>query len=681
MRLFSPRLKARRTPLFVAGALLAAATALTLPAALCAQAGDVATAAVAPFQDLTEHPSALLATKAMDAAALALADSKEYLVTPAREVDRELRGLNLKGALSTTEAVRLGKRLDVNSVCLGQIMAASVDPKTGKANIRLQIMMVDVEAAELLDGATVTIETKAIPGWSGTEADVLNDALRQASEAAVARMLATRVRRGTIEAVLPSGVAEVNLGSQDGAVPGLKMVVLRPVYLRELETVTLRKIGYVEIGRSQPDMCYADPLNNVAPRTGDYVVRVYQPFTEVKAKVAKQNRTQFFWGIVAVALVAGFAGIATGGNEGTPPPTPVSYLYQNQSGATPLIRVQFAKDRDKAFGHLLYRGPTRFFPADPYWLVEVDTRGMGQGSILAMDDQPAAYAQKDKTITVTYRDETGDWTTEDVDITYMHPELQAGTTYYHRIQRVTKPQFPPGTNPPINTGGGTERVFQGPEDNTITQGGDFPMLSQASDPTGPVTYITPVQLVSPPESAAPQGSSIIFEWSPTPGADEYMVEVFDASHATGVGQPIFRRSGIRARGATTISTTWNPATGDLAPDSYYYWRVGARQSTEVGSRGQGIPRVSSGSTEATGWVLSSWRSFATVNWPPGPVGGTSAAAGDATPDAGNPVAAKTGRQATAGKARPSKATQSPRSAGAARRAQGSGWQPAPGVGQ
>ncbi|MBM3498628.1 MAG: hypothetical protein FJX74_08135, partial [Armatimonadetes bacterium] len=375
MRSFSPRLQTPRLPLIVSWALVTAMVLAALPAALWAQAGDVATTAVVRFDDRTGRNSELLEVKATDAVALALSDSREFLVTPAREVDREVKALALTPPLSTVEAVRLGKRLDVDSVCYGDIISAAVDTRTGKGEVQLQVMMLDVEAAEVLDGATVAVATKPVPGWSGTEADILNEALREAAEEAVARTLATRVQRGTIEAVLPSGTAEINLGSQDGAAAGMKLVVMRPVYLKELETVTLRKIGYLEVSRIQPDICYADPIKDVAPRTGDYVLRVYQPHAVVQAEAAKQDRMKFLWGLGTIAILGALVGIATGTNEGTQPLTPISYLHQDAMGDVPKIRLDLA-EWDKAFGHLLFRGPSRNFPADPYWLVEVFTRGM-----------------------------------------------------------------------------------------------------------------------------------------------------------------------------------------------------------------------------------------------------------------------------------------------------------------
>jgi hypothetical protein len=451
-------------------------------------------------------------------------------------------------------------------------------------------------------------------------------------------MLATRVRRGTIEAVLPTGTCEINMGSQDGAQEGMKLVVLRPVYLKELETVTLRKIGYLEIGRMQPDMCYADPKGSVAPRTGDYVVRVYEPHGIVVDKAQKQDRTKFVWGLASLALLGALAGIATGGNEGTKPPTPISYLYQDSVGQRPSIRVQFLGDLDRAFGHLLFRGPTRYFSAEPYYLVAVSSRGMGQESIRAMEDTPDYRAQQDVTITVTFRDESGDYTTETIDCTFMHPQLDPGSTYYHRIQRATKPQFPPGTNPPIGSTGGTDQVAQapGPDENVIDQSGDFPMLSQATDPAGPVTYIDPPTLANQPPVGVPQNAaSIDFEWATVTGADDYMLEVYDAN-----GTVLLRRTGIRPT-PPTIRETWNPAAGDLAGNTTYYWRVGARKKTEVGARGQGIPQCGFGANLQLGYVLSFDQSFVTAPTPPGPVGETTPVGGSGK------VAAKPGKRANA----------------------------------
>jgi hypothetical protein len=209
-----------------------------------------------------------------------------------------------------------------------------------------------------------------------------------------------------------------------------------------------------------------------------------------------------------------------------------------------------------------------------------------------------------------------------VECTWTHPALTPGETYFHKVRLVTKPQFPPGTNPPLSGTGGTENVFQNP-DNTITQGGDFPMISRPTREVGPVTYILSPQLKSPPENPLPQNpASITFEWEPTTGADEYCVQVFPASDPNGVGQPIFQRAGIRGQGSGTISETWLPATGDLQPNSLYYWRVGARKSTELLGRGQGMPRVGFGSTQVLGYVFSVMRSFPTPDFPPNPTGST-----------------------------------------------------------
>ncbi len=596
--------------------LLSACLLAALPAALFAQGRDVATTAVITFRDRSGRQSRLLEEKATDAVVLALADCKEFLVTPAADVERELRALALTPPLSITQAVRLGRRMDVTSVTTGEILQATVNQATGSAAVRLQIQMVDVAAEEVLDGAVAAMTTPSRPGWQGTEADILNEALRQAAEQTVARMLATRVRRGTIEAVVSSGNCEINLGAQDGVKPGMKMVVMRPLYIRDLEKVVLRNIGRVEVAEAQADICYATPHANVAPRTGDLVLRVYEPESQMIKLQAKKRGKDFLIVAVAAALGAAIVSIAAGGNVNSPGAAIISYLNQSGMGATSVIRVQYTRP-DKANGHLLFRGEYAGFPPDAPYLVEVSAPPNGEETLSFMDDVPQSIAQQSRTITVAFVDESGEWATETVDVTWTHPALAQGQPYFHRIRRVTKPKLPPGSNPPVATGG--NHIAQDPT-NVITQSSQFPMISQPTNLAGPVTYIIPSQLVLPPVSGPPQNPNgpIDFEWAPTLGADDYMLELFPVTDPSGLGQPAYRRTGIRPVGSGNITFSLTPVPGDLAPNSVYFWRVGARNSLEATDRpkGQGIPRVGFGQNTIRGYVLSEMRSFQTAPSPP-----------------------------------------------------------------
>ncbi len=609
----------------IAVAVLVVIALAAIPVLALAQTRDVTTTAVVTFTDKTmrNSPGGLLEAKATDAVALALQDSREFLVTAARDVELELRNLGISPPLSNSQAVRLGRRLDVDSVAVGDVLAASVDDRTGKASVRMELRLIDVAAEEALDGAVADISTSGLPGWRGMEADALNEALRQAADTVVDSMLSTRVRRGTVEMVLPSGVCEIGLGSQDGVKRGMKMVVMRPIYIRDLEKVAMRKLGRIDVGEVQADICYAHAQTGVAPRTGDYALRVYEPLTQVNIARKKSDRTQLVAGAVALALLASFVAIGTGGNISTQAPVPISYIHQSAMGSTPVIRVEFTNNV-KAWGHLLFRGHSAGFPADAPYLVEVSSGLGGEQSIKIIDDVPTAAASRDVTITINFRDEDGDPDTEDVDLTFSHPALVPGTTYFHAVRKVTEPNYPVGANPPLSQTGGVDGVTQDPT-NAIAAGSQFPMVSEATKVVGPVTYVLAAQLVSPPDNAPPQNTnSLTFEWNPTTGADEYMVEVFPASDPNGLQQPIFRRQGIRPRGAASLTETWTPATGDLQANTFYHWRVGARRSVELGGgkAGQGIPRVGFGSNEITGYVLSSMRSFLTAPIPPQPVGST-----------------------------------------------------------
>jgi hypothetical protein len=296
-----------------------------------------------------------------------------------------------------------------------------------------------------------------------------------------------------------------------------------------------------------------------------------------------------------------------------------------------------------ANGHLLFRGEFAGFPPEAPYLVEV-TGQQGEERILFIDDIPTAYAETTRTITVQYVDETGEPVTATVDCTWIHPALQTGQVYYHRIRRVSKPQLPPGSNPPIGKGqveiasafGGPRpslspglkrasrtggyRPFQEPT-NTIEQSADFPMISEPSNVAGPVTYIVPSTLL--PVQSVPQNPNgpIDFAWTQTSGADEYMIQIFPAADFAGLGQPAFQMTGIRPTGPgnVTKTLTFSPP---LAASSAFVWRIGARNSLEAtdNPRGQGITQVTAGSTVLRGWVLTGMGSFTTNNQPPNPPG-------------------------------------------------------------
>ena len=190
MRCHSKGLKApglaRKT---VASLVLVSVLLTALPVVALAQSRDVTTTAVVTFTDSSNRNSPLLEAKATDAVALALQDSREFLVTAARDVDREMRALGVTPPLSVAQAIRLGRRLEVDSVTVGEIFEASVDERSGAASVKIEMRMVNVEAEEALDGANITAKTRGLAGWHGTEADALNEALRQASEQVVAKAL------------------------------------------------------------------------------------------------------------------------------------------------------------------------------------------------------------------------------------------------------------------------------------------------------------------------------------------------------------------------------------------------------------------------------------------------------------------------------------------------------------
>lgn len=236
--------------------------------------------AIVPFADHTGRNSEMIATKATDAAALALDASKEYVVMPRADTQREMEALGVANAtsplygLSEEQMVRLGERLRVSKVCNGVVEALSID-KSGRCRCRITLRLLDVGTEEYLDGATSDYTTKPIPGWEGDEASVMNEAFRSAAEECIRKIQTTRRPRGNVDNVEQTGQVLVNLGFKDGIEVGTEFLVVRGIWNAATEKVVLRKIGVVEAKQIDSTFSRCAVTSGMAPRTGDKVYVMY----------------------------------------------------------------------------------------------------------------------------------------------------------------------------------------------------------------------------------------------------------------------------------------------------------------------------------------------------------------------------------------------------------------------
>lgn len=568
--------------------------------------------AVVPFADRTSKPNELVADKATDAVALALEDSQEYVLTPRPDTLAEMetigmtRAAGLQRPYAEVQLLRLGERLRVEKVAAGSVDALSVS-KAGQCDCTLTVRLFDVATQEYLDGATVTYSTKPIPGWKGDSAEVINEALRSASELAVSKMQTSRRPRANVDMVDQSGAVHINLGFRDGMEPGMELLVVRGVWNAAQERVILRKLGVIEVKQVDFNQSRCGLKSGSMPRTGDKCYVMYRPSQSLQKAAWRAKATRYTRIAVGLGALLGIYAIASG-DDAQAAPGAKAFLSQAYPGAEPRIQVSSSGGTGsrQVYGWLVYRGDSRGFPA------EVDNRNYLvaalRGEKLGVyEDAPDREVDIPFAMTFNYLTEEGEQEEATVDINYNHVELSAGSSYYYRLRRIMDPgrvRIPISENQAEELGEVSFEVE--PED----------AVSAESSPAGPITYFMPPtpELPTNGNSAVnPLANKVRFTWTPSYGADQYQVYVYDNASASGSPikrSPVLTNSSVDANG----SMNWLLNTS-LSPTTTYYWFVGARRSTDAAQ-----PYLQS--VKMTGWVFSEPFSFTTSPMPPDPVGVT-----------------------------------------------------------
>lgn len=569
--------------------------------------------AIVPFADHTGRNSEMIATKATDAAALALDASKEYVVMPRADTQREMEALGVANAtsplygLSEEQMVRLGERLRVSKVCNGVVEALSID-KSGRCRCRITLRLLDVGTEEYLDGATSDYTTKPIPGWEGDEASVMNEAFRSAAEECIRKIQTTRRPRGNVDNVEQTGQVLVNLGFKDGIEVGTEFLVVRGIWNAATEKVVLRKIGVVEAKQIDSTFSRCAVTSGMAPRTGDKVYVMYRPTQTVQKAAAKSRMKTYTLYAVGFGALLGIYNAATGSDNQSAPGIS-AYLTQTMPGSEPRVRVTASvggvPGNTKTFGWLVYRGDYAGFPAmadDRDYLISAI-----QGQKLGYyEDSPATTYNIDFSLDFTYNDESGDQTDGNCDATYNHNGLVAGSTYFYKLRRVVDPGrvILPTTTTGVHTG-------QAARANVTFTIDPTDALGEQSEPGGPVTFFYPPTLELPTNNNAavdPTANTTVFTWEPSVGADTYQVMIYKNQLASGI--PV-KLSPELTNTSSTGTMSWRLPTA-LDASTTYYWFVGAKKSGET------APYVSSISKR--GWLLAGPYTFTTAPTPPTPPG-------------------------------------------------------------
>lgn len=573
---------------------------------------NVPAVAVIPFQDMTGMGTPALMREATAAAALALEDSKEYVVTSTADLDREMLALRLQAPLSLAQQVRIGERLHVEKVLVGTLDALGVDCATGRAHVQLRLQLLDVAIGEYLDGAAVDTWTKAIPGFNGDVAQVTHEALREAAEAGINKMLSSTVRRGTVELVDDQGNININLGTNDGLEVGSELLVVRPTWQPDVEQVVMRRVGTIRVADVEANMATANTTEGGVPTTGDRIYRIYKPVSVLQAEAKSRKIKNTGRLIAGLLLLVGIVSVATGPTTTTPSGINSCRLVQQAPGANPAVRLEFrtpSTARDATHGFLIFRAANNpDFPAVARYLID-----MIPGFTTVYSDDPFENSvTQDAEVTFQFVDNTGGsqgaLTDGSVTATFIHPAQVPGNRYFYRLRRISDPLAAPGSNPPI----GSAQAGVVP---IITPTPDWSIITEPSNACGPVTFFT-VPIQSTPANGATNlpTSNITFSWQATTGANEYIVEVFPSTDPDGLNSPILQSAVIRSTGSTVLSTV---ISGPFNSSATYYWRVGARQSADP-------EKPLNAQTNREGWLYSAIRSFTTTTSPPPPPGSSTA---------------------------------------------------------
>ena len=229
---------------------------------------------------------------------------------------------------------------------------------------------------------------------------------------------------------------------------------------------------------------------------GDRAYVVYSGPERMQAQKRKENTKQTLTTLFAVAALLGVVAVADGEATSDAPVGVTSHLFQQAPGDEALIRVSVPNRsvplREQIHAWLFFRGDgQQFFSLTAENLVAIRTEPRLPGGI--WDDSPVASGPFEYDLEFDYLTSEGDEETIDLTAEFMHPALQVGHTYYHRVQRIVDPMERAGSGAPIAT---TQvRPAQVTVDYELEI--DPPdALSEGSKPTNGVTYFTPPILVS-----------------------------------------------------------------------------------------------------------------------------------------------------------------------------------------
>jgi len=570
---------------------------------------------VLDFENQSGYGGALLGRTAADALALEL-PQHNYEVVDRGQVEREMAAMEMRRPYDRLELRELGLRIGVLEVITGEILAVRTkeEGRGRMARVSLAIEVYEVDTADLVNGG-IGEGTSAPTEFVGDFDILLNEAVERAVKDAVQQILSRHVATGSVMMLIPKqNRVLLNIGARSGVRAGDEFTVVRSIYDRSRNVLRQQTIGRLRVVDVTPDDATAEILYaDYGIETGD---RIRQAITVDKARAKAlglerrlarkpttglKKLTNF---AIPLAMIAGLFSMGKK-RHSTAAGARNAYLYQEQPGQDPVIRIHWHQGGVPAkpliFGWTIYRDEApRFAPSEQTLIDVLDYTP----EPTSYDDERRLFWRQDVEIAFTYISTQLEEEDATYTASYNHYPPEPGRTYWYKVRRINTPT----TNA---TTFGTQASRQGTPldpDDLEEEPDPTTILSDPTSPIGPVTYLLPPVLQGPDATSGEQRvDRIEFRWEATPGATEYVLEIF-ARDPVGGGDYFFQSGPIVQTNATEISFLYDkrtPGFRELNADTRYFWRVGARNGHEAPPQ----PR---------GYVYSDRLDFRTSAVPPPP---------------------------------------------------------------
>lgn len=550
--------------------------------AVMAQAEGTTNVAVLDFANQSKVGDSLVSRLATDAVVVELTNSNKFSVVTRKQLDEAMSDLDLHPPLSLTDVLRVGEKLSVNSVVVGEIKDVSVTDKPRQARVELSIRLLDAATGEPINGAIARGTSAPRATFTGDDDVLVTEAINNAAYVGVKRMVDYIIPEATVLNAVGQTEVLLNRGAQDGITKGMEMIVSR-------DNEVIGKIRVRDVSNNDAQAVVVSAVRGVRPQdTARAIFKLPQTapagYGEPAAKISggviggeKKGGAGKLLGIVAgIALLAALAGGHKSNGEsvggGITAEAGVAPTLATPSGL-PGVRVSL--DQRRFGANLLQYKIWRSDQALPVWAT-------APGAAFVTDYQLATGATAPAFNYMTV--DPNSPSTAPASTAGTFTGITPGTTYTYSVSMVYKRILSLSSTDSSSSSSSSSSTTTGSVTYVYEES-----LPEVAGTVTPLARVTRADMTEPALNATDvDPSSVSFEWKSTLGADTYVLEV--------AKDPAFRNMIYTSE--TERPITWSPSsTGEvisfqpnattfasaftsagITSASTIYWRVGAKNS-------------------------------------------------------------------------------------------------------